>query len=149
MIVSSFVRDRQYVYCIVYVMQCVLCYCCIHPPSPSNDCTQQPLPSNGCARQHMFCRLSASRRARFAGRSVLLIMDCSNKLCTCQLIRFQVVEACICRKMTGYECMHPSQDDWLRMHAHVVWCACQCKACVSTRSSYCARCVKREALQSK
>ena len=45
------------------------------------------------------------RRARFAGRSVLLIMGCSNKLCTCRLIRFQVVEACIRRKMTGYECM--------------------------------------------
>ena len=49
----------------------------------------------------------------------------------------------------GCGSLHPSQDDWLRMHAHVVWCACQCKACVSTRSSYCARCVKREALQSK
>ena len=164
MIVSSFVRDRQYVYCIAYAMQCVLCYCCVHPPSPSNDCTQQPLLGNGCARQHMFCfdmpllllalqslalnTTCAVTTAR-ANTSVLLIMDCSNKLCTCRLIRFQVVEACICRKMTGYECMHPSQDDWLRMHAHVVWCACQCKACVSTRSDYCTRCVKREALQSK
>ena len=55
LIVSSFVRDRQYVHDIAYAMQCVLCYCCVCQPSPSNDCTSQPSPSNGCAQQHMFC----------------------------------------------------------------------------------------------
>ena len=55
LIVSSFVRDRQYVHDIAYAMQCVLCYCCVCQPSPSNDRTWQPSPSNGCAQQHMFC----------------------------------------------------------------------------------------------